>query len=160
MDIFIEEHRQMLFALKANDVRFMLIGGYAVIYHGYARTTNDMDIWIDTGRDNQLKLANAFRDFGIEEEGIAEFKKLDFTAPQQLFSTGTAPRTIEFLTIVSNVNFDEAYEQAEHLKIGEVYIPVIHYNQLILSKITSDRLKDKADVEELQRINKYRKNKP
>lgn len=157
MNIFIEEHQQMLLALAKNNVRFMLIGGYAVIYHGYARTTADMDIWLALGNDNKEKLAKALIEFGIDDEGLSIFNSIDFTKPQNVFYFGKEPRRIDFLTMVSNVNFEDAYKQAGSFTIGDVKIPVIHYNQLILSKLNSGRLKDKADIEELQRINKYRK---
>lgn len=157
MNILIEEHQQMLLALAKNNVRFMLIGGYAVIYHGYARTTADMDIWLALGNDNKEKLARALAEFGIDDESLTIFNSIDFTKPQNIFYFGKEPRRIDFLTMVSNVDFEAAYKQAENFPLGAVKIPVIHYNQLILSKLTTGRLKDKADIEELQRINKYRK---
>lgn len=157
MNIFIKEHRQMLQALARNNVRFMLIGGYAVIYHGYARTTADMDIWLALGNDNKEKLAKALQEFGIEDESLVIFNSIDFTRPQNVFYFGIEPRRIDFLTMISNVGFEDAFKQAGNFPLGDVKIPVIHYNQLILSKQTSGRLKDKADIEELERINKYRK---
>lgn len=157
MNIFIEEHQQMLLALAKNNVKFMLIGGYAVVYHGYARTTGDMDIWLALGNDNKEKVAKTLQDFGIDDESLSIFNNIDFTKPQNVFYFGKEPRRIDFLTMVSNVNFEDAYKQAESFPLGNVNIPVIHYNQLILSKLTSNRLKDKSDIEELQRINKYRK---
>lgn len=157
MNIFIEEHQQMLLALAKNNVRFMLIGGYAVIYHGYARTTADMDIWLALGNDNKEKLAKALREFGIDDGSLSIFNSIDLTKPQNVFYFGKEPRRIDFLTMVSNVNFEDAYKKAGSFTLENVKIPVIHYNQLILSKLTSNRLKDKADIEELQRINKYKK---
>lgn len=157
MNIFIEEHQQMLLALAKNNVQFMLIGGYAVIFHGYARTTADMDIWLALGNDNKERLAKALREFGIDDESLSIFNSIDFTKPQNVFYFGKEPRRIDFLTMVSNVNFEDAYKQAGSFTLENVKIPVIHYNQLILSKLTSNRVKDKADIEELQRINKYKK---
>lgn len=158
MNIFVEEFQEMLLALVNNKVRFMLIGGHAVIYHGYARTTGDMDIWLALGNDNKEKLAKALMEFGIDDESLSIFHSMDFTKPLNVFYFGKDPRRIDFVTLINNVSFEEAYAKAASFTLENISVPVIQYNQLILSKINSDRLKDKADVEELQRINKYRKN--
>ena len=157
MNIFLEEHHQMLIALVRHQVRFMLIGGYAVIYHGYARTTGDMDIWLDLGTDNKANLEKALIDFGIDEESRAVFSNIDFTKPQNVFYFGQEPRRIDFVTMVSNVKFEDAYKEAVYFQLENSQIPVIHYNQLILSKRTSGRAKDKADIEELQKIQQFKK---
>lgn len=157
MNIFLEEHHQMLIALVRHQVQFMLIGGYAVIYHGYARTTGDMDIWLDLGTDNKANLEKALIDFGIDEESRAVFSNIDFTKPQNVFYFGQEPRRIDFVTMVSNVKFEDAYKEAVYFQLENSQIPVIHYNQLILSKRTSGRAKDKADIEELQKIQQFKK---
>lgn len=156
MNIFIEEHQQMLLSLVKNNVRFMLVGGYAVIYHGYARTTGDMDIWLALGEDNKQNLAAALKEFGIDDESLRIFQGINFSEPQNVFYIGKEPGRIDFLTMIANVNFDEAIKDAGYFAMGEVKVPVIQYHQLVLSKSTSDRLKDKADIEELQKIRKYK----
>lgn len=157
MNIFIPEHKEMLLALVKHNVSFMLIGGYAVIYHGYERTTDDMDIWLQLGNDNKEKLLKALEEFGITDDGIAELRKMDFTNPIPAFWFGQPPRSIDFVTLISNVGFEEAIKEVNFFFLAEQKIPVIHYHHLILSKSTSSRLKDKADIEELEKINKYRK---
>ena len=157
INIFIEEHQQILFALIKHKVDFILIGGYAVIYYGYDRTTGDMDIWLQIGNENRNKLIKALKDFGIIDEHLEALRKMDFTNPLPVFYFGIKPRQIDFLTSVSNVKFEEAIKNVNYFPLKEEKIPVIHFNDLILSKITSGRLKDKADIEELQRINKYRR---
>ncbi|MEO7924706.1 MAG: hypothetical protein ABIR30_13575 [Chitinophagaceae bacterium] len=158
MNVFIDEHQQLLKALIHNKVSFLLIGGYAVIHYGYERTTGDLDIWVQLGNENKDKLMKALEEFGIEEPDIKQLQKMDFTKPVPLFYIGEKPRRIDFITLISNVNYEEAIKEANYFLLDEeINIPVIHYNHLILSKSTSSRLKDKADIEELQRINKYRK---
>lgn len=157
MNIFIEEHQQMLVALAKHHVQFILIGGYAVVYHGYARTTGDMDIWLALNNDNKENLAKALREFGIDEESLSIFNSIDFTKPQNVFYFGKEPRRIDFLTMVSNVKFEDAYKEAVYFPLENIQVPVIQYNQLILSKLTSGRMKDKADIEELQKIHKFKK---
>lgn len=157
INLFTNEHQQLLSALIKNKVDFMLVGGYAVIHYGYDRTTGDMDIWLKTGNDNRDKLIEALKDFEVIDEHLTILKEMDFTNPVPVFYFGKEPRRIDFITMIANVNFEEAIQQVNYIGLDNIKVPVIHYNHLIFSKLTSDRLKDKADIEELQRINKYRK---
>lgn len=156
---FTNDHQQLLSAMIKNKVDFMLVGGYAVIYYGYDRNTGDMDVWLKTGNENRDKLINALKDFGIVEEHLETLRQMNFTNPVPVFYFGNVPRKIDFITLISNVNFEDAIQQVNYIRLEEIEIPVINYNQLILSKLTSSRLKDKADIEELQRINKYKNRK-
>lgn len=157
MNIFIEEHRQLLHALVKYHVDFILIGGYAVIHYGYGRTTGDMDIWLQTGNPNRDKLILALQEFGIEDNDIEQLKNMDFTHPVPVFFIGEEPRRTDFVTLISNVGFEEAISKANYFQLDDISFPIIHYNHLILSKLTSNRMKDKADIEELQKIHKHKK---
>ena len=157
INLFTEEHQQLLFMLIKNKVDFMLVGGYAVIYYGYDRNTGDMDIWLKTGNENRDKLVKALKDFGVIDQHLEILKEMDFTNPVPVFYFGKEPRRIDFLTMISNVKFEEAIQHVNYSALENEKVPVIHYNDLILSKLTSNRLKDKADIEELEKINKYRK---
>ena len=157
MNIFIKEHIDLLKALINNHVRFMLIGGYAVIHYGYERTTGDMDIWLQLGNDNKNKLLKALEEFGIEEDDIEQLRNMNFVNPLPVFFIGEKPRRIDFVTLISNISFEVAIEKVNYFSIGEnVKVPVIHFDHLILSKKSTGRIKDKADIEELKRINKNR----
>ena len=157
INIFVEEHQQILFALIKHKVNFILIGGYAVIHYGYDRNTGDMDIWLQTGNENRDKLIAALSDFGVIEEHLNTIKKMDFTNPLPVLFFGQTPRKIDFITKISNITFEEAIKEVNYINLEDVNVPVIHYNHLILSKLTSSRMKDKADIEELEKIHKYRK---
>jgi hypothetical protein len=157
INLFTEEHQQLLSALIKNKVDFMLVGGYAVIHYGYDRNTGDMDIWLKTGNENRDKLIAALKDFGVIDEHLERLKKMDFTNPIPVFYFGKEPRKIDFITMISNIKFEEAIQQVNYINLENLQVPVIHYNHLIFSKLTSSRLKDKADIEELQRVNKYKK---
>lgn len=157
INLFTNEHQVLLSALIHNKVDFMIIGGYAVIYYGYDRNTGDMDLWIKTGNANRDKLISALKTFGITDEHLKTLSEMDFTNPVPVFYFGNEPRRFDFITLISNVIFEDAIKQVNYLNLESLQIPVIHYNHLIASKLTSSRLKDRADVEELERINKYRK---
>lgn len=156
MNILFEEHQKLLLSLLNNKVSFILIGGYAVIYYGYERVTGDMDIWLQPDNENLPKLLAALKDFDIEESSLGHIRKIDLTTPQMFF-VGNKPRRIDFINIVNGISFSEAISQVNYFPLQDKQVPVIQYHHLILTKITTGRAKDKADIEELQRINKYRK---
>ena len=160
INLFTEEHQQLLSALIKDNVEFMLVGGYAVIHYGYDRNTGDLDIWLRTGNENRDKLINALRRFGIINAHLKTLNDMDFTNPVAVFYFGKEPRRIDFITMINNVKFEVAIQHANYISLENLRVPVIHYNDLIASKVTSSRMKDKADIEELEKINKYRKPEP
>jgi len=158
MIVFLPEFKEMLTLLKKWEVKFMLIGGYAVIHYGYARTTADMDIWLEPDNDNKNRFVSALRDFDIEEADLVNIAALDFTQAQVLF-LGQKPKRMDFLTKITGVTFIEAAKEVNYFPLGNLEIPVIQFEHLILSKISSGRPQDDADVEKLQEIARQRKNK-
>src|SRR5690349_17196227 len=108
MNIFLEEHQNILSHLIANKVEFLLIGGYAVIFHGYGRSTGDMDIWVKPSNENKLLLINALHEYGYDRKELNELYEMDF-AEHMAFSIGSEPEKIEFINYINLVNFEEAY---------------------------------------------------
>ena len=158
MDILIPEFKELLLLLNKHKVNYMLIGGYAVIYYGYERTTTDMDIWLKPENENRDKLLSALREFGIGKAGIEQVSKADFTQIQCFFF-GVKPRRIDFLTHISGVTYTEAEEKVNYFPLKDEKVPIIQYHHLILSKICNERPQDKADVERLQQINQFKNKK-
>jgi len=158
MNIFIEKHQEFIKLLTSAKVDFILIGGYAVIYYGYKRTTGDMDVWLKPDNANKNKLIPVLRELGFNNKGISHIEALDFTK-HTAFHFWKEPERIDCLTHISGVSFEEADMQKVITDVEGISVPFIHYNHLILSKITTDRLKDKADIEELQKIQKLKKGK-
>lgn len=154
MNIFFDDHRDILKLLVKHGVDFMLVGGYAVIYYGYERTTGDLDIWIKPAPENISKIVDALQDFGIEAEGLHLIRRIDLSKPQ-VFFVGEEPGRVDFLTMINGLTYAEASQSAEKYLLENVPVPIIQYHDLIKSK-TTGRAKDKADIEELQRINKHR----
>lgn len=153
MNIFVENHQLLLKELLKEKVNFLLVGGYAVIYYGYKRTTGDMDLWIEPNNENKIKLLNVLKTFEFNTDDINYISELDFTK-HLAFNFWEEPERVDCITYISNVDFIEAYNAKTICEIEGINVPIIQYKHLIQSKITSDRLKDKADVEELQKINK------
>lgn len=159
MNVFDEYTHRVLHLLLKHRVQFIVVGGYAVNYHGFRRTTGDIDLWIkpENGESKKL-LINAFKELGIDAHTLERVNSLDFTEPQ-VFTDGEEPFQIDFLTKLAGVNFDEAWDLKNDILIDGIVVPFLHFNHLILSKISSNRPKDKIDIEELQKIQKLRKKK-
>lgn len=102
MNIFFEEHKNILKTLIAHEVEFMMIGGYAFIYHGYNRVTSDMDIWIKADNDNKMKLLNGLANLRFDDAGIKTIQAWDFTKPQ-LFYIVKVPERNDFMTFISRM---------------------------------------------------------
>lgn len=155
INIFLDNHQKLLATLLKNQVEFIVIGGYSVIFHGYLRTTGDMDIWLKPDNQNKEKLKLALQEFGIENKALEPLNQVDFTQALA-FHIDEKPERIDFLTKVNLVSFEEANSMKVISEIDGMPIPFLHLNHLILSKMNTGRTKDLADIEELQRINKNR----
>src|SRR6266487_325428 len=146
MNIFYDEHRLVLQKMLDKQVDFMLVGGYAVIYHGYDRLTGDMDIWLQPDNNNKKLLLLSLQELGFDEEGIAVIDSWDFTKPQ-LFHIGKKPDLTDFMTHISGVKYEIAKRNATLANIDGLDLYIIHLNNLIENKQATGRLKDLADVE-------------
>lgn len=151
MNLFSHNHQELISNLLKHDVDFIIIGGYSVIFHGYSRTTGDVDIWLKPTNENKEKFLLTLKVMDFFEADIQEIANLDFTTTL-VFAMGEEPEKAEFLTQISLVNFEEANKRKIIAEIEGLAIPFLHLDDLIRSKINTGRLKDKADIEELQRI--------
>lgn len=151
MNLFLDRHQELLKKLLQHKVEFIIIGGYSVIFHGYLRTTGDIDIWLKPDNYNKDKLIQLLEELTFDSNDIHRIRNLDFTKAQ-LIQIWEEPERVDFLTQINLVK----YEDADNLKIIANFeglrVPFLHLNHLILSKINTGRAKDKADIEELQQI--------
>jgi len=158
MNILTESHKRLLIDLLNSGVEFLLIGGYAVNYHGYPRYTMDMDIWLRPDAANKQRFIAFIQKQGFSDESIDHLKTLDFSAAQA-FHIGERETRIDFVTKISGVEFKEAFERCAKLSLAGKTIPVLQYEDLMINKMLSGRPKDKADVDELQKIRSSGKTK-
>ncbi len=158
MNIFDDYTREVLDACIKHDVQFLIVGGYAVNFHGFRRTTGDIDLWIKPGNENKIKVLKALNELGIEQGILSQLQEMDFSK-HLVFSDGEEPFKIDFMTYISGVTFEEAYSEKIMTEIDELNIPFIHLNHLVLSKINTGRKKDIIDIEQLQKIKNIKKNK-
>jgi len=152
-DIADEFFVQFLTAMQNRQVRYMLIGGIAVNFHGYIRNTLDMDIWLAPTNENRDLFYNVLIDIGYTKEEISDYKNEDFTTFFKC-EIGEMPNTIDCLTVVHpNINFDDAERLMIKHDAGDgLMLNVVDYDYLRRMKILAHRDKDWHDVSQLDNI--------
>jgi hypothetical protein len=131
-------------------VDYLLVGGYAVILHGFGRSTGDLDLWINKNSGNYNKLKQVYNDFGAPIFSIEDFESEKF----DVWSIGVEPRKIEVLTKVSGLNFGESLTNCKWLELEKFKVPYIDFEDLMKNKKATGRLKDLLDIEQLSKIQK------
>jgi hypothetical protein len=147
-NIFNDDFREFIAALNNQNVEYILVGGYAVILHGYRRTTGDMDIWVNTTKENYKKLIEACLSFGLP---IVDLTEENFLLNEEIevFTFGRSPVSIDIMKKVKGCNFSEAYAKSIIYLEDNLAIRFIHYSNLIEAKKASGRHKDLDDIEKL-----------
>jgi Nucleotidyltransferase of unknown function (DUF6036) len=147
-NIFNDDFRDFIQALNNNEVDYILIGGYAVIVHGYPRTTGDMDVWVHKTKRNYQKLVRAFLEFGMPVFDMTE-KNFLHNPNMDVFTFGVPPVSIDLMTQPKGLNFEDAFAKAILRELEGMQIRVIHINDRLEQKKTSNRPKDQDDIEHL-----------
>ena len=142
------DFRDFLKLLNFHRVEYLLIGGYAVCYHGYYRTTADIDLWVAVSKENASKLVRLIREFGFE---TPELNDDLFLQEGRMIRMGVEPTRIELLTEVSGCEFKSCYENKVSAEIDGVPVKIISREDLIANKLKSGRLKDLLDVQKLSK---------
>ena len=140
------DFRDFLKLLNENDVRYLLIGGYAVGYYGYPRATHDMDIWIAVDPANAEKMVNVMTEFGFAEGAIARDV---FLQTEGVVRFGVPPLRLEILMAISGVAFEDCYGRKLVDNVDGIPVRIIHLEDLLKNKIASGRHKDLDDVTNL-----------
>ena len=148
MDIFNEDFRDFLTALNKNEVEYIVVGGYSVILHGYARTTGDLDIWVNKEKGNYLKLVKAFKEFKMPVFDMTEDNFLK-NPELNVFTYGRPPSSIDIMTDVKGLNFNETFKTSQIVEVEDLKIRLIGLNQLLKAKRAAGRHKDLDDIENL-----------
>jgi hypothetical protein len=155
-DHFSPDVQDLVFALHTHGVRYLLVGGEAVIYHGYTRLTGDVDFWYEATRDNAVRLHAALEEFwdGVIP-GIASPEH--WTQPNQVTMFGKVPHRVDLLSTIDGVRFPDAWPRRleEALDLAgsrRVLLPIIGADDLLTNKRAAGRHKDLDDVENLERL--------
>ncbi|MFC2130751.1 nucleotidyltransferase [Bacteroidota bacterium] len=140
-----KDFKEFLQLLTEHKVQYLLIGGYAVVFYGFPRTTGDIDIWISDKSRNIEKTIKALKEFGFDLPELNEhiFQK------DKIIRMGNPPFRIELMTDISGVDFNECYNSRHIVNIDGQEISIISKEDLIKNKKAANRYKDLNDLENL-----------
>jgi predicted nucleotidyltransferase len=142
-----QDFKEFVQSLNDNGVRYLVVGGYAVAFHGHPRYTKDMDIWIANDPENAENILKALEQFGFGGLGLT---KEDFLEPGQIIQLGYPPSRIDILSSVSGVNFAECYALRVKADVRGIPVNFIDLDSLKKNKQASGRHQDLADIENLR----------
>ena len=140
------DFKEFLKLLRARDVKYLLIGAYAVGLHGYVRSTNDIDFWVAMTPDNAERVVGVLKEFGFDVPALSPDL---FLKRNQIVRMGVEPVRIEVMTTISGVEFDDCYPKRVETTLDDLPVSVINLRDLRINKEASGRLKDLADLENM-----------
>ena len=156
MDFFDEDILKLWKTLHDTGVQYILIGGYAINFHGYQRFTGDVDIWLNDTTENRKKLRKAFENCDMGDYPMIE--TMQFVAGWTDFrlNNGLQLDILTEMKGLENYSFDDCLAMASIADIDGISIPFLHINQLIENKKIVNRPKDQLDIIALEEIKKLR----
>ena len=141
-----QDFKEFIKSLNNNNVKYLIVGGYAVALHGHPRYTNDIDIWIELSQTNAKNLVKALDQFGFDS---LKLKEEDFLEPERVIQLGYPPRRIDILTSIKGVDFNECFKSRIEVKIEDISVNFIDLENLKKNKKATGRFQDLADLENL-----------
>jgi hypothetical protein len=138
--------REFVELLNSRKIKYVLVGGHAVAYHGFPRFTGDVDFFIDASPENAALAAAAVSDFGFGNLGLVE---ADFRAPETIIQLGRAPHRIDILTSLTAVSFAEAWQSRVETTLDGLPVWMISKDLLVRNKLATGRPQDLADAKRL-----------
>ena len=144
-----QDFKDFIGLLNANGVRYMVVGGYAVAYHGYLRFTGDIDVWVEISEENAARLVQVMRAFGFGDM----YRVADFMVPGDFIQLGVAPVRIDILNDVDGVTFSECFPACILDVWDGVQVNFISLADLRKNKASTGREKDAADLRQLNKLN-------
>ena len=142
------DYRDMLSALSAAQVEYLVVGAYALAAHGLPRSTGDIDFWIRPTPENADRVFAALIQFGAPLQGLT---RDDLSRAGTVFQIGVAPRRIDLLTAIDGIDFDIAWSDRETREVDGVSVPVLSRAHLLQNKRATGRPKDHLDADWLER---------
>ena len=150
---FTRDMRELIEAFEKHEVLYVLVGGYAVNFHGYVRSTQDIDFLNLPSKENAENLMKALSDFGFGGAGIPqEYFEREGTAVH----LGVEPNRIDLLTSLQGVLNATIFDNVERVEFGGILLNIIAYDDLLAAKRHSERPRDLADADELEKSHRQR----
>lgn len=144
-----EDYKEMLQALCDENVKFLLVGAYALAAHGHLRATVDMDLWVKPEADNADAVLRALSRFGAPLHNIT---RADLERDDIVFQIGVPPRRIDIITGATGLKFDDAYNNSTKVNVDGLEIRIPSVTDIIRNKRATGRMKDLADAEALEAL--------
>jgi hypothetical protein len=141
-----QDFLDLLRAFCDRNVRFLVVGAYALAVHGRPRATGDLDVWVDATADNAPRVIAALSDFGAP---LTTVTASDFGSPGIVFQMGLPPARIDVLTQLSGITFDEAWPTRVRAPFGDLQVDYLGRDAFIRNKRATGRAKDLGDIEGL-----------
>ena len=141
-----QDFRDLLALLNEHEVEFLIVGAYALAFHGAPRFTGDLDIFVRPAPDNAARLLDALAEFGFKFPNLTAD---DFSNPNKVVQLGFPPVRIDLITSITGVSWDEAAAHKEAGDFGDVPVNYLGRDQYIANKRATGRRKDLADLEAL-----------
>ncbi len=141
------DFKELLSLFEKHKIRYLIVGGYAVMKYSEPRFTKDLDIWIATDPVNAEAVYTALKEFGAP---LANLTADDFTNQSYFYQMGRPPLRIDIMMSIPGVEFEEAWERREMVELDDHSIPFISRSDLIRAKKASGRPQDKADINKLE----------
>ena len=141
-----QDFRDLLELLNDHEVKFMIVGGYALAFHGAPRFTGDIDIFIQPDYENAQRVLDALADFGFKSLDLSPD---DFKKPNKVVQLGVPPVRIDLITSISGVAWEDADSSKESGSFGDIPVYYIGKTQFVDNKRATGRKKDLADIEAL-----------
>jgi hypothetical protein len=142
-----KDFSEFLGLLNEHNVKYLVVGGYAVAFHGYPRYTRDIDIWVESSPENAENIMKVLEDFGF---GSLDIKVDDFLVHSRVIQLGYPPHRIDLVTSLTDADFTDCYDKKVIAKINGVTVNFIDLDSLRKNKQASNRPQDIADLEHLQ----------
>ena len=142
------DFKDLLQMLSDEEVEYLVVGGYAVIYHAQPRSTKDLDIWLNPTKENAQRVGRVFQKFGIP---LIDVTLDDFANEGLQYAIGMPPSMIDFLTSIPGLKFQPCWEKRIQASNDEIDILFLSKQDLITAKKTAGRPQDLADIDELNR---------
>jgi hypothetical protein len=140
------DFKELLESFNARGVESLIVGGYALAFHGVPRFTGDLDLLVGPGRENARRALAALDDFGFGSLDLAE---ADFERPEHVIQLGVPPVRVDLLTSISGVDWARAWAGSVTGTYGDVPVRYLGRAEFIANKRASGRARDRADLEAL-----------
>lgn len=142
-----KDFKEFIELLNANQVEYLIVGGYAVTIHGHPRFTGDLDIWINPTLENARKMLETIHKFGFSSLGLTEE---DFQNPNNVVQMGYPPLRIDIMGSISgDLEFQQCYHNRKTITTEDLTLHFIGFEELLVNKKASGRRKDLDDLDNL-----------